>query len=461
MTATLLGLPAAAAGTNYTPVEAGNASFKKYLVIEDTANVPDLTFKYEVTTPSVTPTPATGKLNLYAGITAVVTPDPSDTDAVAVTYPTIDDVRFNEGYATVTPAPQGYAKYEKTITVDFGDGAVKFSEPGVYRYYIQETKESIAGLYYDVTETDLTTERDAIGRYRTLDVYVEDDTSDTTPTKKLKVVAYVMYEGMIDGTLAPSDLTGETGPQTPNGETGVISYPVNGTTVPGVDGKPKSDNYTNYYDTHSITFGKEVTGNQGSKDKYFKFTLSLSSPVAITCDVNRDYADTSLSDKGNSATSYDLTDLTNPQSIEITTPTGTPVRYTATADFYLQDGQYIVVNGLPEGVTYELTEAAEDYNSEAGIAAANSSINWDNNDETGTNGYDALADATSDTTGITADVHTGFTNSKNGIIPTGVLLKATPVIVIGLVILAGAAFFVVKNVRRKVVEAGEAEDSEE
>ena len=112
-------------------------------------------------------------------------------------------------------------------------------------------------------------------------------------------------------------------------------------------------------------------------------------------------------------------------------------------------------------MTYELTEAAEDYNSEAGIAAANSSINWDNNDETGTNGYDALADATSDTTGITADVHTGFTNSKNGIIPTGVLLKATPVIVIGLVILAGAAFFVVKNVRRKVVEAGEAEDSEE
>ena len=56
--------------------------------------------------------------------------------------------------------------------------------------------------------------------------------------------------------------------------------------------------------------------------------------------------------------------------------------------------------------------------------------------------------------------HLQVTNDKQGIIPTGVLMTMTPVVVIAVIAVAGVAFFVVRGAKRKAVELAEA-DAEE
>ena len=50
----------------------------------------------------------------------------------------------------------------------------------------------------------------------------------------------------------------------------------------------------------------------------------------------------------------------------------------------------------------------------------------------------------SNTTGITGDVHTGFTNTKNAVTPTGIanaVLTFMPAIVIAIIAIFGIVFF--------------------
>ena len=124
------------------------------------------------------------------------------------------------------------------------------------------------------------------------------------------------------------------------------------------------------------------------------------------------------------------------------------------AGFYLQDGNYVTIVGLPEGCRYEVSEDAEDYTSNERITAANSSLDWNSR----VAGVDALGD---DLTGtMDTDKHTGFTNEKKGLIPTGVLLVATPVIIVALIAIAGVVFFSVRSAKSKAQE-DEAETAEE
>ena len=44
----------------------------------------------------------------------------------------------------------------------------------------------------------------------------------------------------------------------------------------------KDKGFTNEYATQDLTFSKTVTGNQGSREKYFQFTVKISNAVAGT-----------------------------------------------------------------------------------------------------------------------------------------------------------------------------------
>ena len=445
MVAAAMALPTLAAGSNYTPIAAQDATFTKYLLLEDDMQVPSLTFQYEVITDEVSEIlPGdSSHLPLYIGKTFTTTA------ATPETYPKIEDVSFGStDGAESSTLLTGYDTYKKTITVDFGDATgndvVKFDEPGVYRYYIKEVKSTTAGLYYDV-DVDATKLRTDGDLYRTLDVYVEDATANGQ--KNLKVTGYIMYDGKITGAPAASDAAQA-------GNTAIVAtkaIEVNANPTSGVQGAEKTDNFVNFYDAFSLTFGKEVTGNQGSKDKYFKMTLSLTAPVDVTFTVDIANADATV--PSNSATDSTYVGLTNPTSITATK--GTAV----TTDFYLQDGQYIIVKGIPAGTTYALTEAEEGYKKTEKISADLSSISWDTTNDTPSVVFDALNDAVSGT--ITdADIHTGYTNAKDGILPTGVLVKATPVIVISVLAIAGVVFFAVRNAKNKDLD-DEAETAEE
>ncbi|MBQ5347009.1 MAG: hypothetical protein IIU39_03040, partial [Ruminococcus sp.] len=122
------------------------------------------------------------------------------------------------------------------------------------------------------------------------------------------------------------------------------------------------------------------------------------------------------------------TTLTNPSSFT------TNGEGDATVSFYLKDGQYIKIPGLPDGYGYALTEDAEDYASSATISATN-----------GKSG-DAYSDPANGSS-VAADIKTGYTNDRTGIIPTGVLLTIAP-FAIGLLLFGALIIFFVAKRRR-------------
>ena len=439
----LIAVPAFAANTGYVPLKSPDVQFYKYLLVDSNAVAPNASFTFtissndviEIIPGSAATTTSAGTLPLYKG--------PGK--------PTISAVSFSPTDTVETPTlVSGYKTYKQTVTIDMS--SVEFSEPGVYRYYITEDTGT-AGMFYDVDATtpNLTTNGSL---KRTLDVYVEDTEDASSMT--LKVTGFVMYDGVV--TAAPP--AGE--PLTANSAitTSQTAITVNTANGAEVSGATKTNSYVNYYTSYSLTVGKVVTGNQGSRDKYFKLTLTLNSPVATTLTVDVSHADIQLpaSDALNKATNSSYAGKTNPQEIKL------DAGKAKETEFYLQHGQYIIVEGLVVGTTYDLKEEAEGYTSTEGITAAVSVINWD-----GINGNDALADAVNgtvklldadDTTTDDGDLQTGYTNDKNGVIPTGVLVSATPVIIIAIVVVAGVVLFIVMSAKRKASEAADT-DSEE
>jgi hypothetical protein len=123
---------------------------------------------------------------------------------------------------------------------------------------------------------------------------------------------------------------------------------------------------------------------------------------------------------------------------------------TATRDFYLRDGEYVKIVGLPKGASYALTEAAEDYVSATGTEKiAVPAVGTE-----GEAGYVAAITYNSPVSGTidTQDVYTGFTNTKTGLLPTGILVSVAGPAVVGVIALLGIAVLLIRGKRRKAEE---------
>lgn len=237
-----------------------------------------------------------------------------------------------------------------------------------------------------------------------------------------------MYVGT--QTAGPSNSQTETQGTAFNVEDGTQKTP-NGVEVASAT---KSVGFKNTYSTHDLTFNKTVEGNQGSKDKYFKFTVDISNAVAGTkYDVDLTNADASVpSTNLNSATDSSYAGNNNPTTITVGT------EGTITQDFYLQHGQSITIKGIADGTAYTITEAQEDYTPSAVVTG---------DDEGITNSDNSVAD-----TALKADTDVAFTNNRKGVIPTGILVSIAPVAIIGLIVIGGIVFLIVKNKRRESEE---------
>lgn len=421
------------ADTKYTAITGNKVTFYKTLIVDKDAEIPTLDFTFETTagTEDIND-PATGDLTVLAGTGTIADATVSFTPASAV------DATNAHGVAT------DYKTVTLPVQVDLT--AASYDEPGVYRYYITE-QDGNSTVTYDVDNTLAATGGNCV---RTLDVYVE-DTGATTPA--LAVTGYVMYLGEITDapTIGTNPANGTAiGSSTEVTLTDAGIYVETGTGTGATGAATKTNYIMNLYKTHDLTFGKEVIGNQGSRDKYFKVTVTctgLNDADKFPVDMSNAVAEPTA----NSATTYTASDMKDANNI--TELTG--AQLAAGYDFYLQDGNYITILGLPEGYGYTINEDAEDYTSASGITVGNSSLDWDSTNQ----GVDALADATTGAD-VTADIHTGFTNEKKGLIPTGVLLVATPVIIVALIAVAGVVFFTVRSAKSKAQE-DEAETAEE
>lgn len=397
----------AAAGTNYGATIEGTktTTFDKFLVMDKQANVPNATFTYAVTAGNAKAYDVAGKkFQVLAGVDSdkitMAGVGAADAAANSIVFKQGDgsdthDTTKDEYVKNIDAAKQKYAL--KTATLDFSK--VQFTEPGVYRYIITES-----GTNQGITnDADIT---------RVLDVYVNDASADVDGafTKKLTIAGYVLHSNEND---EPDVAAGEN-----FGSTGTYT-------------DKKSQGFTNSYDTSDLTLRKQVTGNQASRDKYFEFTLNIAAAQPNTkYDVVIDDAD--ATSKTNATTIEANAGKTNVTSIT------TDGDGKATQKFYLQHGQQVTVQGLAKDTTYAVTENTEDYKSTANTKDAPV--------------VDTKADteaAPVDGTIVSTDLTTGFLNTRDGVIPTGVIMAVAPFAVVTILGGAGIVTMVMKKNKKE------------
>lgn len=384
-----------AAGTDYgTTIEGTKTTtFDKFLVMDKQANVPNATFSYAVKAGNAKAYDVNGKkFQVLAGvdadkITMAGVGEGAEANKIVFKQGDNSDTHDATKDAYVKDLDSAKQKYAmKTAKLDLS--AVTFTEPGVYRYIITEsgTNQAITN------DADLT---------RVLDVYVNDaSTTDTDGklTKKLTIAGYVLHSNADDEPdVAAGEDFGSAGSYTDK----------------------KSQGFTNSYDTSDLTLRKQVTGNQASRDKYFEFTLNIDNAQP-----NTKYAvvidDADVKSQANAAT-IDA----NANQVNVTSIT-TDENGKATQKFYLQHGQQVTVQGIAKDTTYALTENTEDYKSTANTAASSVVTIKTGTDSAEVNGTIASKDLT-----------TGYLNTRDGVIPTGVIMTVAPFAAVTLLCAAG------------------------
>ena len=254
-------------------------------------------------------------------------------------------------------------------TVNVSFEGVTFNEPGIYRYAITEADNDVSGVSHDTTT-------------RYLDVYIV-DSDDNSHT--LSIGGYVLHTD----TSAP--LTGAT--------------PTN-----------KSEGFISTYAAQGLTVALTVSGNQASRDKFFTITVEIENAGANTV---------LPVDLSNAVVSFERAVYTNPTSLQC-------VDGKVTGTFYLQHGNSIIINGLPNGAKFTVTENAEDYTAAATITVGS--------------GEPASYAGTEQTMGEDA-VTIAFVNSKSGTVPTGILLTVAPFA--GMMLLGAAGIVFLSAKKRK------------
>lgn len=371
-------------------VNGGTTTFNKYLILNENAHVPDAEFTFTITPGDAVPAnPETKMPAIYAGIG-----QPTVTKAEF----TPDDTATTEVKDNEVTLESGEAFAKKAVTVDFS--SVNFTAPGIYRYTITENDPtSQSGVEIEGNST------------RTLDVYVEYTDDSAT---NLAVTHYVLQ----DGTDNPNTAT-------------------------------KSKGFTNTYTTYDLTLTKKVTGNQGDRDKFFRFTVEISNAVPGTVyDVVIPTTDTPQQDdleQGDNLSSVNSNRLTV-GAAESPSTTGS-----VTGTYYLKSGQSIVIQGLTKDTKYTIEEksySTDGYSTAYSVEVGGKEVVQSTTSNSTGDRKMSIDAMEPDGTATTGDNTVTFTNTKSGTVPTGILLETAPYLILGAVVVAGLVVLFATRRRR-------------
>lgn len=205
-----------------------------------------------------------------------------------------------------------------------------------------------------------------------------------------------------------------------------VLYPGTKTDTTDVIDGTKDDGFTNTYTTYDLTLEKNVTGNQGDRDKYFEFSVNITGAVNGT------------------VYTVDLTDAEGSPNVDGTTETNsdtlTATNGSVTATYYLKHGQSIVIQGLTEDTKYTIAETS--YSTD-GYTTSNTVKVGEGQAVTS---QEALT--TGEKTMGEGDNVVTFTNDKQGTVPTGILLETAPYLILGAVVVAGLVVLFATRRRR-------------
>ena len=368
-------------------VNGGTFTFVKELEMNKETDIPAAEMKFTIAAGSAAAY-SEGKLAVQAG--------PVKKSGGEVTAPTVSEVSFTPGEQVTDLQVEGEKKIaSKTVTVDFT--GVTFAAPGVYRYVITEENATSQGVTND-TEAK-----------RTVDVYVNSEDDGT-----LVIAGYVMYEGEV--TAAPSQ--------------------------DGTAAGTKSKGYKNTYEAHNLTIGVVVKGNQASRYKYFAVTVDLenaapgtkykvdlsdaSETIPLTAEIKP--IEARRTDARRMSAAIGALRLapsdTITQPSELTVGTDGKVHQV----YYLRHDQSIQIKDIAPGVSYTAEEDPDDYEMSLGAEG------------TFVGGYTSLSAKVSGTM-ANKDEDLGFTNTRSGAIPTGVMLTIVPGVIIVGIAVAGVIVF--------------------
>ncbi len=173
----------------------------------------------------------------------------------------------------------------------------------------------------------------------------------------------------------------------------------------------------NKYEAGSLKIAKNVTGLLGDTEKYFEFKVTVNNPADKTAPASY-----------NVDVSNGEGDTKNDHSNPLTITAGQETK------FWLKSGDFVVINNLPYGVTYDVEEVGAGTATEENLEGYKTTCESSDNDNT--------IDETATT--IT------YTNSKGAgeEIDTGVYLDNLPYIIIFVGVLAAVAVLVIR--RRRV-----------
>ena len=438
MTAAGTAAPAFAATT---PVAGTSTTFDKYLVMKKNANVPNATFSYTVSVPTDAemnslPNPENTNgtnLTVRKGIGAP-TASPTTFTAGDQTFDSTQKSRTNTGSKTYDAKEDdqvtldGNHKYAKqTSTVDFSK--VTFNEPGVYRYKITENDTSEKGITKDSTP-------------RYLDVYVE-----SAENGALSIRGYVFHT---QNAAQPKGTT--AGSNNPEG---------------------KNKGFTNTYTTQDLTLTKNVTGNQGYRDQYFRFHVDVTDLDVDAKMFVTDGAGNRAVYKAADKVAYEYDKDTGTRKAgqsrfvaqkgsftDVTAKDGSDADMSglvlaadgegkASFDVYLKHGETVKLNGLTAGAKYTIKETSEDYSASAKRTvgtqnATDVTLTHSNTDHT-----DATPTGENEFTLGTNDETVAFTNDREGTLPTGIYHNNRAAFNIMGVAAAGGAIAIAIRKRRK------------
>lgn len=293
------------------------------------------------------------------------TTSPAETFTFTFTNGAVADAAEGVSAPEISPVTIYFAEGEaatKQVTVPLS--GITWPSVGIYTYDVKQTVGSTAGVSYDTTTLQMK-----------VTVALDEETGENAK----------YYVAFVTTTIADGNGDGIT--------------------------DVKSGSFENTYSAGSLTVTKNVTGNMGDRNRYFKITVTLTGE-----------------DGKNHATSYPvtggskLTDGTTNISAS-TISVGTP------ADFYLKHDETFTIAELPYGVTY--TVAEDNYTGEGYDAA-----NYTFTDE------GKKIDNTSDTVTIT--------NNKDATVDTGIMLDSLPyVLLLTVCVVCMVAFFVKKRSARE------------
>ena len=318
----------------------------------------------------------------------------------------IPNVSFTYSIRRGTAIPATESTIE-ILTSDTGGGTI-----GTATFSNADTASALPGLPTDADHSNPTTGKK----------YVQKSVSITLPDTSFTKPGVYRYE--ISET--NSNLPGVTYDSNPtryldvfvvanaNNVLSVDSYVLrDAATTIGIDGKyttdpdDKSAGYINSLTQHDFEFSKTIAGNQGDKNKRFDFTLNITGANPGTYPI----------------IANDVTG--NPTSITV------GADGTATGTYSLTNGSTVKVIGLNKGAVCTVTEDAEDYTATHSLDSGN-----------------AVSGNSSGNVTLNSDHSVAFTNTRNGIIPTGIIMTIAP-FAIGICVFGAVFIFIICRKKRR------------